>query len=188
MMGRKDGQMQLIAINLETLVPENHLLRKINQLVDLSFIYDKLTPCYSKKAAPPLTLFCGFDLWDKVPDHSLFSQNRRRRFGDSSVLVEIFNHIVRECIQKGIVTGEAVVSDDSFVPANVASYSFEKVTKEVEQSCIHYLDALDEELHKQVVYKKSTPVAKEKTIPKSTTDIDCGYSSQENKGGFGYLA
>jgi len=35
---------------------------------------------------------------------------------------------------------------------------------------------------------KHTPVIKEKTIIKSTTDPDRGYSSQENKEGFGYLS
>ena len=29
--------------------------------------------------------FCGFDITDKVPDHSLFSQNRKRRFTDSTI-------------------------------------------------------------------------------------------------------
>jgi len=29
--------------------------------------------------------FCGFDLMDNIPDHSTFSQNRRRRFNDSSI-------------------------------------------------------------------------------------------------------
>ena len=56
--------------------------------------------------------FCRFEFGDKIPDHSLFSQNRRRRFTDSSIFSEIFNQIVRECMRLGIVSGEKVVSDD----------------------------------------------------------------------------
>ena len=44
-----------------------------------------------------------------------------------------FNHIVRECVKKGIVTGENVVSDGSFIPANIASDSIIELHKEVEQ-------------------------------------------------------
>lgn len=28
--------------------------------------------------------FCGFNIMDRIPDHSVFSQNRRRRFGGTS--------------------------------------------------------------------------------------------------------
>ena len=37
--------------------------------------------------------FCGLDLSDNVPEHSLFSQNRRRRFHDNTLFQDIFNHI-----------------------------------------------------------------------------------------------
>ena len=35
--------------------------------------------------------FLGLDITDTVPDHSTFSQNRRRRFKDSTVFQEIFD-------------------------------------------------------------------------------------------------
>jgi hypothetical protein len=38
MMGKKDNQMQLMIIDIESFVPENHLLRKINQYIDFNFI------------------------------------------------------------------------------------------------------------------------------------------------------
>jgi transposase len=47
--------------------------------------------------------FCGFDLMDRIPDHSTFSQNRRRRFKDSAIFRQIFNRIVGQCIEAGIV-------------------------------------------------------------------------------------
>ena len=132
--------------------------------------------------------FCGFELYDKIPDHSIFSQNRRRRFTDSDIFKEIFNHIVCECVNKGLVSGENVVSDGSFIPANVTASSLMETTKEVKQSTVQYLDALDDELRQQVGYKEPTPTVKEKTIISSITDPNCGYISHETKKGLGYIA
>lgn len=50
--------------------------------------------------------FCGTNFVHRVPDHSTFSQNRRRRFKKTSIFREIFNEIVRKCIEIGIISGE----------------------------------------------------------------------------------
>jgi transposase len=47
--------------------------------------------------------FLGLDLSALVPDHSTFSQNRRRGFKDSSVFQQIFDHIIKLCI--GVQSG-----------------------------------------------------------------------------------
>lgn len=207
MMGKKDRQMEIMFIDINSLIPENHLLKKISEYINFDFIYEKAAPYYSKTGRPsidPVSMikmllvgylygikserrltedialniayrwFCGFELTDKIPNHSLFSQNRKRRFSDSKVFSEIFNHIVRLCIEKGIVTGKSVVSDGSFIPANISASSIVELDLEVEQSTVHYLDVLDEELRQQPGYKESTPVTKEKTVVSSTTDPDCG--------------
>jgi transposase len=62
--------------------------------------------------------FRGFGLTDTVPDHSAFSQNRRRGFTGSAIFREIFNRIVRERVETGIVSGETATSDGSFIPAS----------------------------------------------------------------------
>jgi hypothetical protein len=131
--------------------------------------------------------FCGFDLTDRIPDHSLFSQNRKRRFKDDKVFREIFNHVVRLCVESGLVSGDAV-SDGTFVPANVAESSFTKISEEVERSSVKYLDALDDELRKEPGYKEPVPAIEEKTSLKSVTDPDCGYIDQERKKGMGYMS
>lgn len=220
MMGRKTGQMQMVIMDIGSIVPKNHLLRRIDESIDFEFIYEKAAPYYSsigRKSIDPVSMtkmlivgylygikserrliedislnlayrwFCGFELSDKIPDHSLFSQNRRRRFGDNGIFVEIFNHVVRECVGKGLVTGESVVSDGSFIPANVASYSVVELTQAVEQSTVRYMDALDDELRCEPGYREPVPTIKEKTVIESTTDPDCGYINQERKKGYGYL-
>ena len=78
---------------------------------------------------------------DKIPGHSLFSQNRKRRFEEPAIFREIFNHIIILCIEKGIVTGETVVSDGTLIHANVSSQSIVTFTEEIEKSavrgCLH---------------------------------------------------
>jgi len=83
---------------------------------------------------------------ERIPDHSLFSQNRRRRFHDSIVFRDIFNEIVVLCIDNGIVSGDMVVSDGSFIPGNVAECSKIETTEVVAKSTVKYLGALDKEL------------------------------------------
>ncbi|AIO50404.1 hypothetical protein DM55_353 [Burkholderia mallei] len=53
--------------------------------------------------------FARFRLTDKVPDASTFSQNRRRRFTDTTVYREIFDEIVRQAIKRGLVDGRVLV-------------------------------------------------------------------------------
>lgn len=60
MMGRTDGQMQMIVMDLLDLIPDNHLLRKIDARISFSFIYDLLTPFYSAVGRPsvdPVSMF-----------------------------------------------------------------------------------------------------------------------------------
>ncbi len=64
--------------------------------------------------------FLGLDLADTVPDHSTLSQNRRRRFKESHIFQELFDHIVSECIRTGLVTGEIIVVDSTHVKANAS--------------------------------------------------------------------
>ncbi|AZU59878.1 IS1182 family transposase [Neobacillus mesonae] len=87
--------------------------------------------------------FLGLDLTDKVPDHSIFSQNRRRRFKDSNVTQEIFDYIVKLCMEKGLVTGEVIVSDSTHIKASAAKGKIEKVV--VEKTPSQYINTLEEE-------------------------------------------
>ena len=40
--------------------------------------------------------FCDLDLEDRVPDHSTFSQNRRRRFCDGQVIEDIWVGVLKQ--------------------------------------------------------------------------------------------
>jgi transposase len=220
MMGKKDGQLCLTIVNLEELIPKNHLLNKINRAIDFNFIYDIAQPYYAEKGRPSIdpvcmikmllvgylygirserrledeiTLniayrwFCGFNIMDRIPDHSVFSQNRRRRFNDSMLFRDIFNEIVICCIANGIITGDTVVSDGSFIPGNVSANSKIETATVVSQSTVKYMEALDKELSELPGYREPVTTEINKMLVKSKTDPDCGYIHQERKKGIGYL-
>ena len=60
MMGRQSRQMAMIFVDIESLIPETHLLRKIERMVSFDFIYDLLAPYYPATGRPsvdPVSMF-----------------------------------------------------------------------------------------------------------------------------------
>jgi transposase len=144
--------------------------------------------------------FLGLDLSDPVPDHSTFSQNRRRRFKDSAVIQEIFDHIIKLCIEKGLVTGEIIVTDSTHIKASAAKDKVKKVV--VEKTPSQYLNTLEEEAKKieKELEEKRKESGKQKrgrkpkgpsnkTISEVQTDSDSGLLNRPGKpSGPHYLA
>jgi transposase len=62
--------------------------------------------------------FCGFDLDDSIPNHSVISK-ARRRWGPK-VFQEFFARILRQCIEAGLVDGQQVHVDSSLINANAS--------------------------------------------------------------------
>ena len=62
--------------------------------------------------------FCRLGLEGEVPDHSTFSKNRHGRFRDSDLLRELFETMVRRCIEEGLVGGEGFAVDASLIRAD----------------------------------------------------------------------
>ena len=132
-------QSEYEVVLLEELVPEDHLLRKIDRAVDFSFIHDLCKDLYcldnGRPAIEPELLFrmlflgylygirsevklaqavneniafkwfLGLKLTQKGPDHATISANRVRRFRDNNIAEKIFNEILRQCVDKGLVGG-----------------------------------------------------------------------------------
>lgn len=187
MMGKQDKQIQMIFLDMDSIIPENHLLRKIKNCINFDFIYEKVSPYYAKngrKSIDPVVLikmlligylygikserrlvekvslnlayrwFCEMDIMQKVPEHSIFSQNRKRRFKDAGIFREIFNEIVLQCIKQNIVSGEIGVADGSFLPSNVSWNSRYQAVESVKHSAIKYMEELDAELATMPGYSK----------------------------------
>ena len=54
MMGYQSRQMAMIFVDMESLIPKNHLLRKIDRMVSFDFIYDLLAPYYPATGRPSI--------------------------------------------------------------------------------------------------------------------------------------
>jgi transposase len=66
--------------------------------------------------------FCRLDLDDKVPDHSTFSVNRHGRFRDGDLFRQLFEAVVKACMDAGLVKGEGFAVDASVMEADASRY------------------------------------------------------------------
>lgn len=138
--------------------------------------------------------FLGLSLTDKIIDASTFSQQRRRRFLATDIEQQIFDEIVHQAIQHGLVGGDVLYTDSTHMKANANKKKFEIHT--VTQTPTDYLSALivaidaDRSEHGKAPLKEKAADAEpaERDIKVSTTDPDSGYLTREGKPqGFYYL-
>lgn len=219
-------QTALEMVTLDQLVPADHLLRKIDRVIDFTFIHDLTAPLYCPdNGRPPLdptlmfkALFIGYlfgvrserqlvreievnvayrwflrlKLTDKVFDASTLSQNRRRRYDDTSVSQAIFDRIVEQAIRAGLVDGTVLYTDSTHLKANAnkGKYDLAMIAKSRADYWADLDRAIDTEraLHgqKPLKQKERRPAVKETKV--SRTDPDSGYMVREGKPkGFFYL-
>jgi transposase len=96
--------------------------------------------------------FCRLDLDDEIPDHSTFSVNRHGRFRDSDIFRQVFEAVVRACMDAGLVKGEGFAVDASVIEADASRYHG-KAPDEIDWSAperqtravAEFLTALDDE-------------------------------------------
>ena len=67
--------------------------------------------------------FTGLGFDQEIPHHSTFSKNRHGRFQESKLFEELFEQIVRQCVEVGLVEGKHLSVDGSLVEANAAKES-----------------------------------------------------------------
>src|SRR5947208_12966197 len=65
----------------------------------------------------------GLGFEQEIPHHSTFSKNRHGRFQESNLFQELFERIVEQCIAAGLVEGEQMSVDGSFIMANASHHS-----------------------------------------------------------------
>lgn len=219
-------QTELEMVSLESLVPPDHLLRKIEAVIDFSFIHDRVAGLYCPDNGRPAldptlmfkALFIGYlfgvrserqlvreievnvayrwflrlKLTDPVFDASTLSQNRRRRFNDTSVAQDIFDHIVEQAIGHGLVDGTVLYTDSTHLKANAnkGKYDLAMVAKSRSDYWADLDAAIDEDraAHGKASLKPKERTPAEKETKVSRTDPDSGYMVREGKPkGFFYL-
>src|ERR1700694_4066236 len=67
--------------------------------------------------------FTGLGFDQELPNHSTFSKNRHGRFQQSGLFPEVFERIVDQCVNAGLVKGEHMSVDGSFVHADATNGS-----------------------------------------------------------------
>lgn len=140
-------------VDLEALVPPDHRLRKIDAVLDLSFVHDAVAECYRQGRGRPgidpelalrmmllgvvynlsdrelcteigmhagMRWFCRLNLHDPVPDHSTLSRLRNERWAQSGLFERLFDEIVRQCSEAGLVSGRHLSVDGTEVKANAS--------------------------------------------------------------------
>src|SRR3954462_5776324 len=93
--------------------------------------------------------FTGLGFDQEIPHHSTFSKNRHGRFQESRLFEQLFEQIVRQCVEVGLVQGKQLSVDGSFVEANASKES--RIPREqlaevaqVNQTVRQYLREVDE--------------------------------------------
>jgi len=219
-------QTRLEMVSLESLVPSDHLLRKIDAVIDFSFIHECVAGLYcpdnGRPALDPVVmfkaLFIGYlfgirserqlvreievnvayrwflrlGLTDPVFDASTLSQNRRRRYTDTSIAQDIFDAIMEQAIGHGLVDGKVLYTDSTHLKASANRNRYDKAV--IAKSRAEYWEALDAAVeedraaHGKKPLKASPrePVSKETKV--SRTDPESGYMVRDGKPkGFFYL-
>ena len=127
--------------------------------------------------------FCRLGLDGQVPDHSTFSKNRHGRFRESDLLRRVFETVVRQCMEEGLVGGEGFAVDGSLIRADANRQrgvegdrwaAPEKLSRAVEE----YLAVLDD-----AAFGAATPVT-----PKFVSPADPAARWTGANGGLAFFA
>src|SRR6201990_3163338 len=82
--------------------------------------------------------FTGLGFDQEIPHHSTFSKNRHGRFQESNLFQELFERIVDQCVNAGLVKGEHMSVDGSFIQANADHHSRIPREQLAEAAKVHY--------------------------------------------------
>lgn len=138
--------------------------------------------------------FLGMRLTDKVVDASTFSQNRRRRFAGTDIEQRIFDRIVEQAIEHGLIGGKVFYTDSTHLKANANKNRHQ--LHEVAQTPVDYLAELNAAIEEDRAAHGKPPLPSQagdgeppvKEVKVSPTDPEAGYMVRDGKpSGFFYL-
>src|SRR6266853_164830 len=119
--------------------------------------------------------FTGLGFDQEIPHHSTFSKNRHGRFQESKLFEQLFEEIVAHCLEVGLVQGDNLSVDGSFVEANANKES--RIPRErlaeaaqVNHTVRQYLVELEQQ------NPTEEPVHEQEQV--STTDPDSTYATK----------
>ena len=127
--------------------------------------------------------FIGYDIDEELPWHSTLS--RTRQLYDEDVFNQLFKQVLKQCIDKGMLTGKRQAIDSVFVKANASMDSVEDILDDA----MVFSNQLKDEGSKQDITDEQTPDKPEYPKPQkrsnanrsSTTDPDSRMSVKPGK-------
>jgi transposase len=127
--------------------------------------------------------FTGLGFDQEIPHHSTFSKNRHGRFQESKLFEQLFEEIVTRCVDAGLVQGDNLSVDGTFIEANASIGSRiprERLGEaaEVKRTVRQYLAELEQENPTQ------EPVHEQERV--STSDPDATYATKGGPARLGY--
>ena len=198
----------------DRIVPLDHLLRKINAVVDFSFVNDlvkdRYTPAFGRPAEDPEFMlrlcllqylygdsdrqveenardkmsykyFLGLAVDEEPPDYSTLCTFRAQRLGEEKFR-QVFEKIVQQCIDKGLVTGKSQIIDSTHILADVTINSLTGLVSLCQQNVIRDIEKQNPKIaeklgSKEPQYTKQDRFAKqeehlEKEVTKAKALLD----------------
>jgi len=211
MQGRKQYQEKLfISFRLSDRVPENNFYRRLNNSLDLNFLYKSTSKYYGKEGTPGLDpvvffkliltgyfhnlqsdrsiienarlrmdilFFIGYNIDEELPWHSTIS--RTRQLLGEEVFQELFQKVLIQCIDKGMIAGKRQAIDSVLIKANAAMDSLQ--TLKILEDGANYVTNLSCEEDEDDEPKPVQRQGKNNSRHQSTTDPDARIATKPGK-------
>jgi len=189
-----------VAGPLSSLIPDDHLLKRVDAVLDLSWLPEVVKDTYCadngrRSIAPEAALrlmlagffegitqdrklmrqaqvnlairwFAGYRLHESLPDHSSLTRIRQRWGADR--FRQIFERVVRQCVNAGLVGGHTVHIDATLIRADV---SWESLVQ------VHTDTVLQENVSDETAGSGHPRTRPPKPQKRSTTDPDATMST-----------
>ena len=162
----------------DRIIPPDHLLRKINQVVDFSFVTDLVKDRYNPEIGRPAEdpefmlrlcllqylygdsdrkvienagvnlaykYFLGLAVDEEVPDDTTISYFRAKRLGEEK-FKQVFQNIVQQCIDKGLVKGKRQIIDSTHIVADMAINSLTGLVRMCRRNVLREIQCQDNKI------------------------------------------
>jgi transposase len=199
MQGQKQyREKRFLSFRLSERVPKDNFYRRLNELLDLKWLYKATAPYYGTeghRSIDPVVfiklmligyleniisdrhlittasmrmdmlLFLGYNIDEPLPWHSTLSRTRQL-FGET-VFQHLFQRVLHQCIDKGLVAGRRQAVDSVFVKANASLSSL--VAKEILEDVHSNATQLKAQQEEEVPAAAVTPALKTDDSSSSNT-------------------
>jgi len=99
----------------------------------IGYLYDlsENQLCQEVRMHAAYRLFCHMTFGDKVPDRSTINKLRNHKWTSSGLVEHIMRHIVKQCIDVGLVSGKHLSVDGTQIRANASVKSIEPIEPQI---------------------------------------------------------